>query len=151
MQIRRSRTTHQRRAILDVVRGPTSHPSAEDVFFAVKRRVPAISLGTVYRNLRILTEEGEIVELLTADGVRRYDDVIEPHAHVICTGCGLISDVMLPPGAVAEIVRSAERDASYRIQRHTMEMYGLCRSCSEREVTRAMNSERGTGVSVNQQ
>ncbi len=81
----------QRRVILDVVRATDTHPTAGFVFERVRRRLPPVSLGTVYRNLRRLAAEGLLQERLEVTGLR-YDPNVEPRDHFTCVACGRIFD-----------------------------------------------------------
>ena len=99
--IKRSR---QRDAIRDNLRSRSDHPTAEMVFTDIRIRYPRISLGTVYRNLGLLTELGEIRHLPSEMGADRYDGRLEPHSHFICRQCGGIQD--LPP-VETEILRES--------------------------------------------
>lgn len=88
----RQRNTAQRREILNVLKNTTLHPTAEWIYEEVRKVRPDISLGTVYRNLKVLRDQGKILEL--HDGIKsRYDGTIDPHAHFICDTCGGIKDL----------------------------------------------------------
>lgn len=89
----RTRETHQRRVVYEAIKATRSHPTADWIFDKVRTTVPKISLGTVYRNLSVLKEQGLIREIFGTDRRAHYDAVIEPHAHFICTDCGAINDV----------------------------------------------------------
>lgn len=86
------RETRQRKRILEILRGTRSHPTAEWIYERVKKEFPHISLSTVYRNLRILKEQGEIAELPFGDTFDRFDATVMPHPHFICTRCERIFD-----------------------------------------------------------
>lgn len=87
------RTTTQRLKIMQYLQGTTSHPSAEMVYAKVKQDLPTISLGTVYRNLNKLVEEGKALRL-TINNEYRYDGLSKNHAHAVCERCGKIMDVL---------------------------------------------------------
>ena len=87
------RMTRQRRVILDEFRTAGLHHTADEVYWAVRRTLPNISLGTVYRNLEVLTQAGLIRTLHLGGGQRLYDGGMHPHYHVRCRECGRISDV----------------------------------------------------------
>jgi Fe2+ or Zn2+ uptake regulation protein len=120
------RVTNQRRRILEVVRGTDSHPTAEWVYQKVRRRLPRISLGTVYRNLKLLTEEGLIQEL-DDRGFGRYDGNTGRHDHFTCQRCGRIFDLeaRLDPS----LGRRIRARTGFAITHHRIEFYGLCSSC----------------------
>lgn len=87
------RFTKQRQAILEALKNTYSHPDANWVFKKVSKKVPNISLGTVYRNLNILSQEQMIKELTFQSGVSRYDANTMPHSHIICDCCHKIEDL----------------------------------------------------------
>ncbi len=87
------RTTNQRLKILEYLHSVKTHPSAETVYEAVKKDLPAISLATVYRNLKLLAEQGEILKL-EINGEFRFDGDICKHAHAVCTRCNKLFDIM---------------------------------------------------------
>ena len=128
------RVTDQRRVILDVVRGTDAHPAADWVYRKVRRRLPRISLGTVYRNLKLLADQGLIQEL-DSRGLGRYDGNSVRHYHFTCQVCGQISDL-------AETVdrgldgRMAQR-TGLEIWHHRIEFYGRCLTCRSRAGRRA--------------
>lgn len=86
--------SRQREAILQNLRCRTDHPTAEEVYLSVKPEFPNISLGTVYRNLNLLAESGEIIHFRTGDR-DRFDGNANEHYHFICEKCGKIEDVFL--------------------------------------------------------
>lgn len=126
----RGRSTRQRQAVLEALRLLCSaHPTADDVFAEVRKRMPSISLGTVYRNLRVLVDQGTIAELFAVESVRRYDGNTEPHAHVLCVECGRIADAQPPRAAMQEFVSVAGDSTGYWISGYRVELYGVCPDC----------------------
>jgi Fur family ferric uptake transcriptional regulator/Fur family peroxide stress response transcriptional regulator len=123
------RVTDQRRLILEAVRGTDTHPTAEWVYRRVRRRLPQLSLGTVYRNLKLLAEQGLIREL-DSRGFDRYDGNTARHHHFTCQVCGQISDLTKP------VDRGLDRQTASRtgleIWHHRIEFYGRCRACRAR-------------------
>src|SRR5512135_2658698 len=91
------RMTKQKRVILEVLKNTKSHPTADWVYDKVKKKIPNISLGTVYRNLNILKSQGEITELCYGKGFSRFDGNASHHYHFTCEQCGRILDVETPP------------------------------------------------------
>ena len=89
----RTRETRQRRVVYETVKETTSHPTADWIFDKVRTTLPKISLGTVYRNLAVLKDEGLVHEICGIDRCTHYDANTSSHAHFICTDCGSISDV----------------------------------------------------------
>ena len=84
------RNTKQRKLVLDAVRQSYNHPTAEEIYNAVRAQDDKISRGTVYRNLNLLADAGEILSIKTPGG-SRFDRTIEPHAHIICTSCSRVA------------------------------------------------------------
>lgn len=90
--MKQTRMTNQRIKILEYLKGVRTHPNAEAVYNAVRKDLPAISLATVYRNLNLLAEQGEILKL-EVNGEYRFDADICYHQHCVCRKCGNIIDV----------------------------------------------------------
>jgi Fur family peroxide stress response transcriptional regulator len=123
------RKTKQKEAILEVLRGTTSHPTADWVYNEVRKEIPNISLGTVYRNLRLLCESGEISELDLCGTFSRFDARQDNHYHFRCEKCGLVLDVDLPVDA--EIDRIAAKKTGFEVLFHRLEFRGVCKNCWE--------------------
>jgi Fur family ferric uptake transcriptional regulator len=121
--------TAQRRVILEELRIERTHPSADELYLRVRRRLPDISMATVYRNLEILSEYGLIRRLWEGSGPRRYDGVTDEHYHVTCDRCGLIGDV--PLSAVNGFLNKAREVSDYDIKGYRLEFYGFCPKCRE--------------------
>ena len=85
------RSTRQRQIVLDAVRGLDCHPTAAQVYERVHAQDKKISMGTVYRNLNLLAEDGSILVVKTGDGCR-YDHRVEGHGHIVCSVCGAVDD-----------------------------------------------------------
>ena len=124
-----ARITRQKEAILRVLGGTNTHPTAEWIYEEVKKEIPNISLGTVYRNLRLLSENGEILQLDLCGSLSRFDCRTDNHYHFRCEGCGRLFDVDEP---VDENIneRVAER-TGFRVLCHRLEFRGLCQECQK--------------------
>lgn len=122
-----SRSTRQRQVVLEIVRSTMEHPTAEWVFCQARRRLPRISLGTVYRNLKHLAHEGLIHELHTSGQPARFDGNTGRHYHIRCLSCGRVND--LPLSVDREVEVQAGQAMNYRILGHTMEVQGVCPTC----------------------
>ena len=124
--------TRQRRAILEALHESGQHPSADEVYSRVRKQMPRISLGTVYRNLELLAEKGLITRLAPGeDGRRRYDANSEPHAHARCLRCGKMEDV----GEAEGIDWLRLGDATdFHITGCRIELTGLCPVCRKTEI-----------------
>ncbi len=123
----KSRHSRQRAAIVEAIRSTTEHPAAEDVYERTKKVIPRLSLGTVYRNLKQLTQQGEIQELDLGAPVSRYDGNPEKHSHFLCQPCGRVLDVDGPGLQDAELELARER--GLRVLGHRLVFYGLCPAC----------------------
>lgn len=124
------RTSKKRQAIYDALCGTKAHPSAEQLYMTLKNRIPDLSLGTVYRNLGVLMQEGLIISVGNVDGQARYDANTAPHTHFICTCCGRVddADTSLPLPDYAEF----ENHTGWKLHSHSLSFSGLCSSCLER-------------------
>jgi Fe2+ or Zn2+ uptake regulation protein len=107
------------------------HPTAAEVYEEVRRRCPQISLGTVYRNLGVMCEEGAALRLSFGDGPDRYDVNISDHFHAECAACGRIFDAceLLPPDLIARLDAAVESATGVRVERRTMYFQGVCAAC----------------------
>jgi Fe2+ or Zn2+ uptake regulation protein len=120
------RSTRQRHLVFEAVRETRSHPTAEWVYEAVRRAMPRISLGTVYRNLQVLVEEGKL-KSFARGGRIRYDADLDPHDHFSCERCGLLLDI---PRAAESLPGERKLKAQgYSVSGRTLEYHGLCRRC----------------------
>jgi Fur family transcriptional regulator, peroxide stress response regulator len=126
-----SRKTKQRNTILQIVMNTESHPRADWVYEQVRREIPNISLGTVYRNLRSLAKSGEIRQLDLADGTSRFDANTDSHYHFRCERCGLILDLDEPVDR--SIGERVAKKTGFKIKRQRMELLGLCTECQKKE------------------
>lgn len=125
----RSRVTAQRQAVLDELRRVCSHPTAEELYRAVRKRIPRISLGTVYRNLQALSRAG-LARKLAGDGSRmRFDGRVDEHIHVRCSRCGRVDDVEVSP--VPDLSAVVTGRAGYRLTGCRLEYVGVCAGCKE--------------------
>jgi len=128
------RNTRQREVIVEELRKLDTHPSAVGLHEIVKRRLPKISLGTVYRNLEILAHAGKIRKLDISGVEARFDAKMEPHDHVRCVRCGRVDDIF---GLRKDFVEpDFKNQTGYVILGHRLEFYGICPSCNEAGVAR---------------
>jgi Fur family transcriptional regulator, ferric uptake regulator len=125
----RQRHTRQRQVILEELRNLTSHPTAGALYDVVRRRLPRISLGTVYRNLELLARTGTI-QKLEFGGEARFDGCVARHDHLRCVRCGRVDDVSAPP---LDLFEGAANDwGGYQILGHRLEFFGICPQCRGR-------------------
>lgn len=121
------RMTKQKRVILDILRSTDTHPTADWIYTRARKVLPDISLGTVYRNLGVLKEAGEIMELNYGSTYSRFDGKPENHYHYVCLRCGSVIDLPLP--VREELEKEAEGCGAGRVLYHRLEFYGVCRNC----------------------
>ncbi len=120
------RLTAPRRIILDVVRSTDAHPTATRVYRRVRRRLPRVSLATVYRNLRMLAAAGLLIERADVSGLR-FDGNVASHDHFTCLVCGRIYDV---PARRDRAVRArVSGRTGFEVLSHRTEFYGRCGDC----------------------
>lgn len=122
------RITCQKKAILDYLKSVKTHPSAEEIFQEVRKKLPRISLGTVYRILKNLKEKGEILEIPTE--VSRFDGDTSPHAHFICQKCKKIFDVS-DECQECKIIKSKKLKVG-KFKNYQVYFYGICRECQKK-------------------
>lgn len=131
--------TSQRKVILEELRKVTSHPNADEIFLMVRKRMPSISFGTVYRNLRILKELGLVMELDYGKSFSRFDGNTENHYHFRCLECDRVFDVEKPVNR--KLDQRLSQKSGFQVDYHRLEFYGRCNDC--RQLT-AHDCKRGT-------
>lgn len=122
-----SRKSKQKEAIRRVVTNTTSHPGAEWIYEQLRREIPNISMGTVYRNLKLLVEAGEIQQLDMAGSACRFDRNTEDHYHFRCKKCGRVFDLDEPVGRSIE--ERIAKKTGFKITQQCLELLGLCTEC----------------------
>ncbi len=136
------RNTRQRKVILEELRKLTSHPTADALYEMVRRRLPRISLGTVYRNLDLLAGMGEIQKIDLGSSQARFDGNADSHNHVRCTNCGRVDDV---PGEPLDLAPVAHNDCSgYELLGYRLEFVGICPRCRE-QTNKSRNQQKENG------
>lgn len=122
--------SRQRESIKNYLHGREDHPTADMIYTGIRREFPNISLGTVYRNLSLLVELGEI-QKITTDGADRFDAKTARHHHFICNCCGSVLDVMVP---VEDLVpRIDELWECGHVQECRLEFRGICKKCEKKK------------------
>ena len=119
------RNTQQKKVIMDFLRQSHVHPTAEEVYDAVRQILPRISLGTVYRNLELLAAAGAIRKIESPGQARRFDGDLNPHYHARCVSCGRIKDLDGPPPAVSV----GNTPGGFRVTGYRIELLGTCERC----------------------
>ena len=119
--------TQQRVAVYEYLHRTAQHPTAEEVFLAVKQTLPKISLATVYKNLEALVACGAASKLTYGDAAARYDIRTDHHYHARCLQCGRVVDV--EPAAQAELADEIRAPRGFRVEHYRIEAVGYCRQC----------------------
>lgn len=124
-----TRNTVQRALVLDAVKKLHHHPTSADIYDAVRREHPSISRATVYRNLNVLAEQGELRRVEVPSGADRFDYRIAPHYHVRCSACGRVWDADLP--YFENLTARPEQARDFEVQGHDIMFTGLCAQCRD--------------------
>lgn len=122
--------SRQREEVIKFIKSSYSHPTAEEVYVAVKTKDPAVSRSTVYRNLGLLVESAIINKITMSVGPDRYDYVREPHNHVICSKCGCITDFCYG-FEYEEMKKSILEQTGIEISDGGITLEGICNSCKK--------------------
>ena len=124
------RVTPQRVAILKAICTDEGHPSADEIYAAVKVDFPMTSLATVYKTIGVLKDIGEVMELEFSRDANRYDGKRPyPHPHVVCTECGRILDPEVD--GIDDLTRRVVTATGFQIKTHRLDFYGLCQECQQ--------------------
>ena len=119
--------SHKRDAILACVRSTDTHPTADWVFSQLKPVIPDLSLGTVYRNLALFRENGQVRPVTVVNGVERYDANTLPHPHFVCRVCGGVYDVEIQGDGAASL-----KNAGYTVENCDITYFGVCPGCNDK-------------------
>jgi Fur family ferric uptake transcriptional regulator len=121
--------TRQRTVILEELKKVKTHPGADEIYTMVRKRLPRISLGTVYRNLEVLSELRVIQKFEHVGTIKRFDGTPENHYHVRCVKCGRLDDV--PFEIETNLEKKVRPYTNYSIIGHRLEFIGLCPECAK--------------------
>lgn len=119
--------SRQREVVKEFLKTRKDHPTADTVYMNVREQYPNISLGTVYRNLTLLADIGEIQRLRVGDGVDHFDADVSPHYHFVCTECASVIDLEMDN--IDSIVDIAGMNFDGKIAGHVTYFYGTCEKC----------------------
>ena len=122
------RKTHQREEIFAFLRSQRAHFNAIEIYDAVRSEIPNISLGTVYRNLGKLVEDGEIITVETENRSIYYDGYIAPHTHFVCKHCNNIYDF-----EDEHYIFNDVREKGFTVEKHRTVLYGTCANCKNKK------------------
>ena len=121
------RNSKQRNALLELLQSTKTHPTASWLYDRLREKHPSLSQGTVYRNLSVLAEQGQIQVLRSGSAFDRFDADTSLHYHVICRQCGRVDDVEMQ--AENDLERSAAKVSGYLVQSHRLDFFGICPDC----------------------
>ena len=120
------RHTRQLKVIWDAVKDETSHPTADQIYAKVRRVIPNMSLGTVYRNLQKLVEEKKL-KVLTLGRIQHFDPMAQRHDHFICEKCNRVYDISV--NSRRKIRLPSLPRQGFKVMSHQLSLYGVCKSC----------------------
>ena len=117
----------QREALFRLLRSTRSHPTAEWLYTELRKEFPNISMGTVYRNLAQLCQNGDVLRISTGDSSEHYDGFTHDHYHFVCSECDGVFDIdaVLPD----ELDDAVESKTGFSVDSHSVIFYGKCKSC----------------------
>ena len=124
------RNTSQRQVILEELCKVQTHPTADAIFKMVRKRLPNISYGTVYRNLNLRRDENKVLELSCGRYSCRYDGTVSNHYHFFCLGCKNVFDMEEMP-LLKDLDASAGANPDFKVVTHRLEFHGYCRKCPQ--------------------
>lgn len=131
MMMKKSRITNQREVILEELRSVKTHPTADELFVQVRRRLPRVSLATVYRNLEWLAAQGLVQKIEVGGRQMRFDGNPQAHYHIRCRDCGKVDDLDVDPLPNLENLIGPVCD--YEVLGHRLEFTGICPACKAGE------------------
>jgi len=127
-RVSHKRATRQLEAVFQALQGDPTHPFADEIYRRVRKKLPRISLATVYRNLQRLVEDGKIRTVLLGERVARYDPETNDHDHFICESCGRVIDLFLQRDRQVDLTPLV-RDG-FLVSTHNLTVYGVCQVCA---------------------
>lgn len=116
--------TKQKTLVLEVVRETCDHRTAEEIYIAAKARMPQIAMGTVYRNLAQLVNDGIVRRLEVPNGPDRYDGCTDCHEHLCCDRCGRVLDIWC-----GDLTHAIENATGQKLSSYTLTLHGVCEDC----------------------
>lgn len=121
----------QREDLLNILKNSRSHPTAEELYEKTKEKIPSVSRGTVYRNLKDIVDEGYIIKISMASGADRYDYIHKKHNHIICKSCGTVKDFEYNFD-LEDVKQSVIKQTEVSPLLDGVIMYGICEKCKEK-------------------
>ena len=133
MTERRHRTSRQREKILEVLRQTDTHPTVDWIYEKLKKEFPKLSLGTVYRNLSVLIEQGLVKKIHSGSTFDRFEANVAPHYHLICETCGSIQDFEMH--SYSDLNERANQLTEFLVKHHRIEFFGICAKCRKKSTS----------------
>jgi len=128
------RYSKQRELVLKTVMDNLIHPTAQEIYNMTREKDPTISMGTVYRNLNLLAEQGKILRIKVPGGADRYDGTIAPHNHAVCTRCGMVMDYDY---SFDDLNKALLEKSGFKCEELNITVRGTCKNC----LTKALNND----------
>jgi Fe2+ or Zn2+ uptake regulation protein len=132
--------THQRELILEELGNCHNHPTADALYERIKKKLPRISLATVYRNLEILSEAGMISKVEISGRQKRFDKEIEQHDHIFCVQCRRVDDIKFDQNRLVSL--NEEQSQGYAISGCRVEFFGICPKCQAKNEKKQVEKEK---------
>ena len=126
------RMSKQRERILELLRSTDSHPTADWLYERLKSEFPRLSLGTVYRNLSVLIDQGFVKKIDFGSTFDRFEAKVAPHYHLVCERCGRVKDFEM--SVYGDLNEQANALTEFNIKHHRIEFFGICSECSQKGV-----------------
>ena len=123
------RYSKQRELVLKTVMDNLIHPTAQEIYNMTREKDPTISMGTVYRNLNLLAEQGKILRIKVPGGADRYDGTIAPHNHAVCTRCGMVMDYDY---SFDDLNKALLEKSGFKCEELNITVRGTCKNCLEK-------------------
>ena len=121
--------SRQRELILETVQRSDDHPTADTIYTRVRAQDPKVSLGTVYRNLNLLCENGQLLKVPIPGASDRFDHTLPWHSHLYCTVCGSVADAEVDEKQVMKLVKNQKG----HVQDCAVVLIGVCEACCEKQ------------------
>lgn len=121
--------THQRQVLYEVMQGMPGHPSPEEVYARVKKKIPAISLATVYKNIHLFVESGVLREVSMHHGTVRVEMNSHAHHHMVCSKCKAIADI--DEQELGLVAQRKRLPGGFLVERYAVDVIGLCSKCQQ--------------------
>jgi Fur family peroxide stress response transcriptional regulator len=119
--------THQRQVLYEVMQGMDGHPSPEEIYARVKRKIPSISLATVYKNIHLFVESGVLREVSLHHGSQRLEMNAEEHHHLVCSKCKSIEDI--DENSLGTLPKRRKLADGFLVERYSVDVIGICAKC----------------------